>query len=377
MSGMVKAIGLMSGTSLDGIDAALVETDGEARFSAGPSLTLPYEEGFRTRLRGILGEQGGAAAIGAVEQELTQLHHQAVETLMQRHGIAGIDVVGFHGHTILHRPEAGRTRQIGDGALLARRLGTPVVSDFRSADVAAGGQGAPFAPAWHRALAGTLERPLAVLNLGGVANVTWIGPGETEILAFDTGPANALIDDFVARRLGLSPDAGGALAAAGRVDEALLTGLMQDPYFDLAPPKSLDRNHFHALAREVDRLGDEDGAATLAAFTIEATAAALRHVAVLPARWLVCGGGRHNLTLMQALATRLGVKVEAIEAIGYDGDVIEAQCFAYLALRSRRNLPLSLPTTTGAPRPMPGGVFWPAPKAAGGGAKKRPRRSGA
>ena len=351
---MVKAIGLMSGTSLDGIDAALVETDGEGRFSTGPSLTLPYEEGFRTRLRGILGEQGGPAAIGAVEQELTQLHHQAVETLMQRHGIAGIDVVGFHGHTILHRPETGRTRQIGDGALLARRLGTPVVSDFRSADVAAGGQGAPFAPAWHRALSGTLERPLAVLNLGGVANVTWIGPGETEILAFDTGPANALIDDWALKHTGKAVDLGGALASRGTVDQAAVANFLAHPFFAVQPPKSLDRDDFVRLVPH--HLSAEDGAATLTRITAASVARAVAHLPQVPKRWLATGGGRHNPVLMAAIADALGCPIAPVEQVGWDGDALEAQAFAYLAVRSLRGLPLSYPGTTGVPAPQTGGV---------------------
>ena len=200
-----------------------------------------------------------------------------------------------------------------------------------------------------------------ILNWGGVGNVTWLGP-EGEIVAFDTGPANALIDDFLIRRRGVAFDADGALAASGRVDAAALAAMMRDPYFDRAPPKSLDRNHFAAAAQAVEALSDADGAATLAAFTVEATAAALGQVSPAPKRWLVGGGGRKNPVLMRSLAERLGVPVEPVEAIGFDGDAIEAQGFAYLALRARRGLPLSFPTTTGVPRPMTGGVSWPAPK---------------
>jgi anhydro-N-acetylmuramic acid kinase len=354
MGSMVKAIGLMSGTSLDGIDAAVIETDGEARYSTGPSLTLPYEDGFRARLRGILGEQGGSVAIDSVEQELTQLHRQAVETLMQRHGLTGIDVVGFHGHTILHRPEQRRTRQIGSGAQLAQHLGVTVVSDFRSADVAAGGQGAPFVPAWHRALAGGLERPLAVLNLGGVANVTWIGPGEGEILAFDTGPGNALIDDWALRHTGRAVDQGGALAARGTVDPASVARFLAHPFFALTPPKSLDRDDFVRLVPQ--HLSAEDGAATLTRITAASVARARDHLPAPPKRWLATGGGRHNPVLMAALADALGCPVDPVEQVGWDGDALEAQAFAYLAVRSLRGLPLSYPGTTGVPAPQTGGV---------------------
>ena len=362
----LSAIGVISGTSMDGIDVALITSDGEAHVEPGPGGTFAYPGEVKRALQDIIANPGAARGpLDALQRAVTDSHVEAVFAFMKKFAIArdSVTLVGLHGQTILHRPRERFTRQLCDGARASHLLGLDVVNDFRAADVAAGGEGAPFVPLYHAAICAKLERPLMALNWGGVGNVTYLG-ANGEIVAFDTGPANALIDDFVSRRRGLSHDEGGALAAAGLVDEAALAGLMSDPYFDAPPPKSLDRNHFHALAREVEKLGDEDGVATLAAFTIEATAAALRHFNDKPQRWLVCGGGRRNLTMMAALGAKLGVRVEPIEAIGYDGDVIEAQCFAYLALRSRRGLPLSLPTTTGAPRPMPGGVFWPAPKAA-------------
>ena len=246
--------------------------------------------------------------------------------------------------------------------------------DFRSADVAAGGEGAPLAPIYHAAMAAGLERPLMVLNWGGVGNVTYLG-ANGEIIAFDTGPANALIDDFLLRRRGVALDENGALAAEGRADARLIEAMMRDPYFDREAPKSLDRNHFVTAAGMVEALGDADGAATLSAFTVEATAAALRRVPEPPLRWLVGGGGRRNPFLMRRLGERLGVAVEPVEAIGFDGDAIEAQCFAYLALRSRRGAPISFPTTTGAPTPMTGGRFWPAPKKARAPLSRGPLRS--
>jgi anhydro-N-acetylmuramic acid kinase len=363
---LLNAIGVISGTSMDGIDVALIASDGEARVEPGPGATFAYPPEVARALREAVADPDAARApLDDLQRAVTDAHVVAVLAFVEKFGVRreAVALVGLHGQTILHRPRERFTRQLCDGARASRLLGLDVVNDFRAADVAAGGEGAPFVPLYHAAICAGLARPLMALNWGGVGNVTYLG-ADGAIVAFDTGPANALIDDFVARRRGLTHDEGGALAAAGRVDSGVLARLMSDPYFDRAPPKSLDRNHFHELAREVDRLDDADGAATLAAFTIEATAVALRHVAAPPLRWLVCGGGRRNRTLMDALAARLGAPVEPIEAIGYDGDVIEAQCFAYLALRSRRGLPLSLPTTTGAPRPMPGGVFWPAPKAA-------------
>ena len=306
---------------------------------------------------------------------MTDAHVAAVEAFLRRFSVPRetVTVIGLHGQTILHRPRIGLTRQLCDGARAAAALKIDVVSDFRSADVAAGGEGAPLAPVYHAAMAAGLQRPLMFLNWGGVGNVTYLG-ADGEIIAFDTGPANALIDDFLLSRRGQAFDANGALAASGRVDAPALETLMRDPYLDRPAPKSLDRNHFRALAACVERLSDADGAATLSAFTVESTAAALKHVPRAPARWLVGGGGRLNLNLMRRLAERLQVSVEPVEAIGFDGDSIEAQCFAYLALRSRRGLPLSFPTTTGVSTPMTGGVFWPAPKRKGPRLREAPDR---
>jgi anhydro-N-acetylmuramic acid kinase len=352
----LRALGLMSGTSLDGIDAALIETDGEQVFATGAALTVPYAPDLRERLRGLL---GGAPpdVVAPVEAALTDAHADAVEALLARAGLAraAIDLVGFHGHTIDHRPAARRTWQIGDGAALSRRLGLAVVCDFRSADVAAGGEGAPLAPLYHAALAKELSPPVAVLNLGGVGNVTWIG-GDGALLAFDTGPGNALLDDWVRRHTGALYDTDGALARAGRVKRPVVDALLSHGYFARRPPKSLDRNDFAALA--LDGLSIADGAATLVACTVAAVAAACAHVPVPPRRWIVTGGGRRNPAIMAALAATLGVPVDTAETVGWDGDALEAQAFGFLAVRARRGLPLSLPGTTGVPTPMTGGKLF-------------------
>jgi anhydro-N-acetylmuramic acid kinase len=358
------AIGVISGTSMDGIDVALIESDGEARLEAGPAATFPYPKDVGRRLRAVVADLSEAQAPQLeLERDVTDAHVEAVEAFLERFSVAreSVAMVGLHGQTILHRPRVGLTRQLCDGARAAAALGIDVVSDFRSADVRAGGEGAPLAPIYHAAMAAPLERPLMILNWGGVGNVTYLG-ARTEIIAFDTGPANALIDDFLTSRRGLAFDENGTLGQSGRVDPVALAILMGDPYFDRPAPKSLDRNHFSARAACVGRLSDADGAATLSAFTVESTAAALKHVPQAPERWLVGGGGRRNPNLMRRLGERLQVRVEPVEAIGFDGDSIEAQCFAYLALRSRRGLPLSFPTTTGVPKPMTGGVFSPKPK---------------
>jgi len=353
----MRAVGVISGTSMDGIDVALVETDGAAQLRPGPGRTYAYPPDLRRALLAIAADPLRAEhdALAAEDDAVADAHADAVAAFLRDLGLAAADValVGLHGQTILHRPERRFTRQLGSGARVAARLGIDTVDRFRHADVAAGGQGAPLAPLFHRALAAALPRPLMVLNLGGVGNVTFIGDDAT--IAFDTGPASALLDDWVARHSGAAYDADGAVAASGRADPAILAELMRHPYFALPAPKSLDRNDFHARAKAVDALGDADGAATLAAFTVESVAASLVHVPAAPARWLVTGGGRLNATFMKGLAARLGVPVDPVEAVGWNGDFVEAELFAFLAVRSLRGLPLSLPTTTGVPAPMPGG----------------------
>jgi len=354
---MRRVVGLMSGTSLDGIDVAMIETDGRDRVVPGPAMTLPYAGEFRERLRSVL---GGVGRIAEVERELTELHAEAVERFLLDHSGAAVDLVGFHGHTILHRPAECRTWQIGDGARLAQRLAIDVIADFRSADVAAGGQGAPLAPLFHAALAAPLPKPLAILNIGGVANVTWIGDG-AEIFAFDTGPGNALIDDWVHRHTGAAADFDGALARAGEISAAHVERFLALPFLHRAPPKSLDRDDF--LAVMPAGLSLEDGAATLTEMTAAAVAAATRHFPAPPREWLVTGGGRHNPQLMEALRRRLEVSVRPVEAVGWRGDALEAQAFAYLAIRSLEGLPLSLPSTTGVPQPTCGGRIFRASSA--------------
>ena len=345
----------MSGTSLDGVDAAWIETDGVAVFATGPSVTIPYDARLRADLRRILDRASGLAPddplLADAVARLTEVHVRAVLALDRP-----ADIIGFHGQTILHQPRIGRTWQVGDAALLARRTGIAVAHDFRSADVAAGGEGAPLAPVFHAALARDLERPLAILNIGGVANVTFIG-ADGGLVACDTGPGNGPLDDWAARHTGEAFDRDGALAAAGQADGAVLGRLLGHPYFARAAPKSLDRLDFsRALAASgLDACSPADGAATLVAFL--AGAVAMASLPVQPRRWLVCGGGRHNKAIMAALRTALPAPVAPVEAVGWDGDALEAQCFGFLAARTIAGLPISFPGTTGAPRALPGGVL--------------------
>jgi anhydro-N-acetylmuramic acid kinase len=351
---MPRAIGLMSGTSLDGVDAAWLHTDGERVTAFGPTLTIPYDDRLRRDLRAILELAPGLTPndprLASAVRRLTEHHARAVKALERP-----ADLIGFHGQTILHQPDRHRTWQVGDAAMLARETGISVAYDFRSADVASGGQGAPFAPVYQAALARDLPRPLAVLNIGGVANVTWIGEPDDGLIAFDTGPGNGPLDDWVMRHMGQPFDRDGALAHSGKVNAGVLGALLAHPYFSRPAPKSLDRLDFSlALAASgMDALAAADGAATLVAFIAGSVSAAA--FPAQPRQWLVTGGGRRNPAIMAALRRALAVPVEAVETVGWDGDALEAQCFGFLAVRVARGLPLSFPGTTGVPSPMPGG----------------------
>jgi anhydro-N-acetylmuramic acid kinase len=351
-----KVIGLMSGTSLDGVDAALIATDGENIIKSEGFLTVPYDENLRKEIRACFGLAPSDVKVKTVERSLTQLHARAVKKLLEMKGLQpkDIDLVGFHGQTIGHAPEKGYTTQIGDGALLAQLTGVSVVNDFRTADVKAGGQGAPLVPIYHQALSGAMEKPVVFLNIGGVANVTYVG-SDGKVIAFDTGPGNALIDDWMLKKTGRTFDAGGKVALSGKVDEAVLKQLLSHSFFTAPVPKSLDRNAFAGQAWKYLNLAD--GAATLGSFTARSIAMATPFFPEAPKKWIVAGGGRHNVYLMQQLQKNIPVPVEPIDALGWDGDAIEAEAFGYLAVRSVRGLPYSFPQTTGVKQPMTGGVL--------------------
>lgn len=359
---MMLAIGLMSGTSLDGIDAALIDTDGEGDTRLIAFRGEAYSDAARAELAAATAlaltfdRPRASPPIVAAADLITRTHVLAVHKLLaQAERVAGdIGVIGFHGQTIAHRPDRGWTWQIGDGAALAKATGITTVSDMRSADVASGGQGAPLLPVYHAALVADLPKPVAVLNLGGVGNITYIG-GDGALVAFDTGPANGLIDSWVESEVGARFDAGGALAARGRVDEAVLTAMLDHPYFMAAPPKSLDRNDF--TIQPARGLATADGAATLTAFTAATIAEAIDRLPTRPRRLLVVGGGRHNPTMLAMIAARTGLTPEPADAIGWNADSIEAEGWAYMAVRALKGLPISFPGTTGAPHPMTGGTI--------------------
>jgi anhydro-N-acetylmuramic acid kinase len=361
---MLTAIGLMSGTSLDGVDVAMIETDGKRVQAFGPSGYRPYTDAERRLLLQALTEavhlQAREARPGILleaERVVTAAHAEAIASFRAQNHIASedIDIVGFHGQTVLHRPAEKMTVQIGNAAALARAIHIPVMHDFRAADVAAGGQGAPLVPVYHRALTQSLERegPIVVLNIGGVSNITYID-GDT-LIACDTGPGNALLDDFMHRSVGQRFDCDGRMAAHGVVDEHWIARALTRPFFALPPPKSLDRNDFAKLV-----LADSspaNGAATLTAFTAAAIARIVPLLPKQPKSWVVAGGGARNHTMMRMLREKLGPAiVQAADALGWSTDAIEAQAFGFLAARGLKGLPLSYPATTGVPIPMTGGI---------------------
>lgn len=371
MTGMMRAIGFMSGTSMDGVDVTLIESDGEKVTHRGEGMLLPYSHDERALInkavgaaRGLTDRTARPEPLGAAERAVTLAHVDAVKRYLDRHGLAAadIDIAGFHGQTLLHRPDVGLTLQIGDGEMLARMSGIDVVYDLRANDMAHGGQGAPLVPVYHRALAKQtgLELPVAVVNIGGVANVTWIGV-VSEMLAFDTGPGNAMLDDWVAAHSGKRIDEGGALARQGHADPGVLKQLLSSSYFENKPPKSLDRNDFSLSS--LDHLDIADGAATLTAFTVQALGRAIEHMPASPREWIICGGGARNPFMVERLKEHLRAPVRTADELGWSGEFMEAEAFAFLAVRSLKGLPLTWPGTTGVKEPICGGVLARAAKA--------------
>ena len=371
---VLTAIGLMSGTSLDGVVAAILRTDGEDHLEPGPAHFRPYSRDLKVYIRraikAALEGRDGAADIGKAAGEVTAAHAIAVVDLLEKAGLkrTAIDVIGCHGQTILHRPKrtpesVGRTWQIGDGKVLAEETRIDVVCDFRSADIVEGGEGAPLAPAYYAALVRALARDqsVCVINLGGAANITYVPPNgrDGDLLAFDCGPGNVLIDQWMELKTGAAMDEDGVLARSGQVHSDILRLMLLNPYIRRRPPKSLDRYDFKfdpALS-----LKAEDGAETLTAFTAACVRASAAHLPDAPGEWIVTGGGRRNPALMEALVKALEAPVATAEAVGWRGDDLEAECMAYLAVRRLRKLPISFPKTTRAPRPLLGGVHHRAP----------------
>lgn len=349
------AIGLMSGTSLDGIDAAMVQTDGKTHTLLLGFKTYNYGENLKQAVHKVMRRQKPDADTDFAEQLITQAHCEAVQDFVEYTAMKP-DIIGFHGQTITHEPAQRFTWQLGDSQILADATGIPVIGDMRQADIKAGGQGAPLLPLCHRAFAGDIQKPIAILNLGGVGNVTWLGTTHEDILAFDTGPANALIDDLVKERTGKSYDSDGRLARAGKVHQEMLKDWMAHDYFKKMPPKSLDRNEWEV--RRAYDLPLADAVATLAEFTVQSIAQSMSQLPGAPKILYVAGGGRHNSYMMMRLNQELPYSVRSVETLGWNGDGLEAQGFAYLAVRSLLGLPITLPSTTGISVPATGGVLY-------------------
>lgn len=357
-TGSVRALGAMSGTSLDGVDAAVVDTDGHWILGFGQTGYRAYSDSERDILRAGLGQWHGDK-VEAAGDVVDAVHRDLLS------GFDGVELVGFHGQTLAHEPKGRGTLQVGNGAALAQALATPVIWDFRSDDVAMGGEGAPLAPFFHFACAKFIgaTAPVCFLNLGGVGNLTYVDPSfdtpdaDGALLAFDTGPANAPLNDLMQARLGVAMDKGGALAARGTVETGALELFLAEPYFTKMPPKSLDRNDFSEMIELVGELADADAAATLTAMSAAGVVQGMEHCPVPPERVLVTGGGRKNPVLMQMLQVSLDCPVQPVETVGLDGDMLEAQAFAYLAVRVARGLPTSCPGTTGVRASVGGGVI--------------------
>ncbi|RCW89022.1 anhydro-N-acetylmuramic acid kinase [Paracoccus lutimaris] len=359
---MLRALGMMSGTSLDGVDAAIIETDGARIAAFGRSAYRAYSDNETAVLHAALGQWPGGPVVPDAANLSVAAHAALAEDFPEA------ELVGYHGQTLAHDPGGRGTHQAGDGAALARRLGRPVVWDFRSEDVRRGGEGAPLAPFFHWACAewamgqGLLPcAPVAFLNLGGVGNLTWVDPAAPApespgaCIAFDTGPANAPLNDLMRARRQAARDEGGRLAAAGQPDEGIIARFLEHPHFARSLPKSLDRDAFPGLGHDVRDLSDADAAATLTHAAAAAVAAGVALLPRPPELVLVCGGGRHNAAMMAALAGRLDARVAPVEEAGLDGDMLEAQAFGWLAVRVLRGLPTSGPGTTAAPGPVCGG----------------------
>jgi anhydro-N-acetylmuramic acid kinase len=365
---MRTAIGLMSGTSMDGIDVALVHTDGDAAVERGAFTCVPYDHAFRDRLKealelakAITRREERPGEMAAIERELTLRHAQAVRQFLAENKLtaADVDVIGFHGQTVIHRPDEALTVQIGDGALLARETGIGVVYDMRANDMRFGGQGAPLVPAYHAALARGLQEgklPVCFVNIGGISNLTYIG-ANGEIVAYDSGPGNALLDQWVETHAGIPFDQGGMIASEGRVISELADRYLDAPFFTADKRRSLDRNDFLPPSGADAELAD--GARTLAYVAAAAIIKSAGHLPEKPALFIICGGGRLNRTMMRDLAElAAGQDAEVISAedAGFNGDGMEAEAWAYLAVRALDGLPLTYPGTTGVSAAVTGGI---------------------
>jgi anhydro-N-acetylmuramic acid kinase len=360
----LTVIGMMTGTSFDGIDAAIIRTNGEKIDELGLTKAINYSEEFRKKIRLLLGKKVDLELFLDVNNKLAVRHAELVNQLLKKANLKNneIDLIGFHGQTIYHNSGAGHTLQIGNAALLSELTGISVVSDFRTKDIATGGQGAPLVPLFHKAICESLGKPIAILNIGGVSNITYLG-SNNEIIAFDTGPGGALLDDWMYHNVGKSFDDEGNFAKQGLPYKELLKHFMENKYFEKKPPKSMDRNAFKNVVEKLHNLNAKDAAATLTYFIAESIYSASKFLPQPPTKWLVCGGGRKNKFLLSILKKEYGLNILLMDTVlldGHvaDGDFMEAQAFGFLATRSYYHLPITLSTTTGSTRAVSGGAFY-------------------
>ncbi len=362
---ILTAIGLMSGTSFDGVDSAIIKTNGTKIYSLGETIASSYSDSLRRKIRNLVNKKNSIKLLLDVEDELALEHALIVKRLLQKAKMkpSDIDVIGFHGQTIYHNPSQRKTMQIGNSALLAESTGINVVSDFRRMDIASGGEGAPLVPFFHNALCQKLSKPVAVLNIGGVANVTYVGSNK-ELIAFDTGPGCAMIDDWVHDHRRGHYDDEGKIAHEGIPNQEVLDLFMRHKFFKQKPPKSLDRNKFKSFVKKLDGMSIEDGAATLTHLTALSIKNSQKFMPHKPKQWMVCGGGSKNRFLLDILSKQYGFKIINFDNFRVfdnniiDAEFVEAQAFAFMAVRSLCNLPISSPTTTGVFRERSGGAFY-------------------
>lgn len=355
----LNALGLLSGSSIQGVDAALISTDGVDVYDYGPCVNVPYDEALRDKIRSVIGRKPESeeelARIAEIEREITEFHARIVKDFIADYDVK-IDVIGFEGHTVYNNPAEHYTLQMGDGALLSELTGIKVVNKFHKADILAGGQGGPLEPVYHAAVCSDMGKPIAVVNIAGLSNVTWIG-SYGEMMAFDTGPGNAAINDWVRKHAGMDMDYNGKLAITGTVNEQIVASLMRHKYFGKYPPKSADRETFKEKLEHLEGLSLEDGAATVTAFVAESIAySILMYLPEIPKILLVCGGGAKNPTILRFLRQRLpDMIVKTVSEEGLNSEALGAQSIAFQAVRRLYYLPISFPTTTGVSEPMIGG----------------------
>ena len=357
------SIGLMSGTSQDGIDVGIIETDGKKIYEIGPSLFYPYQESFRKDLKRLIDvsiKAGKPTKDKTVGLQLSKLHIIAMQNLISSIGIDNKfkypDIIGFHGHTVIHSPNEGFTQQIGDSSLISKKMNLPVVGDFRANDIVNGGEGAPLTPIFHKAIFNNISYPVAVINIGGIANITWINNLEENIIAFDLGPGNCLLDEWISIYTNEYYDRNGEISSTGKINEKWLTKAFNDKFFLQSYPKSLDRGYFSFNG--LSDLNLEDGAATLASFTAKSIIYGVNQCPSAPRYIYLSGGGRKNKTIISILKQNLSSKIMMIDELNFDGDMLEANAFAYLAVRSLKKYPLTFPNTTGVNEPTLGGKIF-------------------